>query len=275
MALNCQRCHGGRAVLGPLRARGERGRRAPLPDRSSHSRAHRSTRSPRPCASSPLEVADTLAGLAELGIVRIQRDRVVVLGTDEALAAAAISREAANAHQARDRLDDLAGAVPLLVAAGPSRPPARSRTSSQLDGELASPGGNALELLTAMMKNQSPRRPATSSRPDAWLMPRGPRSPRWSTRTVASGRRFSRGLPAARPARGARGPSRPRTDTGEEVRLIDEPADPADDHRRHPRHPPGAPGVLRLASSARASGRAWSSALTLLFELVLGGGRCR
>ena len=165
----------------------------------------------------PAEVADTLAGLAELGIVRIQRDRVVVLGTDQALAAA-ISREAAKAHQARDRLEDLAGAVPLLVAAGTKPAPGEVENVQPLDGELSS-GGNALELLTAMIEQS--RGDLLFLRPDAWLMPRESAISEVVARTVASGRR-SRAVYPLRVLHEAPEVLQTRTDAGEEVRLIDD-----------------------------------------------------
>ncbi len=165
----------------------------------------------------PAEVAEILAGLVELGIVRIQSDRVVVLGMDQALAAA-ITREAANAHQARDRLDDLAGAVPLLVAAGTKPAPGEVENVQPLDGELSS-GGNALELLTAMIEQS--RGDLLFLRPDAWLMPREAAISEVVARTVASGRR-SRAVYPLRVLYEAPEVLLTRTDAGEEVRLIDD-----------------------------------------------------
>ena len=127
---------------------------------------------------------------------------------DQALAAA-ISREAANAHRAHDRLDDLAGAVPLLVAAGTKPAPGEVENVQPLDGELSS-GGNALELLTAMIEQS--RGDLLFLRPDAWLMPRESAISEVVGRAGRLGSSFARDLPGARPARGARGaPARART----------------------------------------------------------------
>jgi DNA-binding CsgD family transcriptional regulator len=165
----------------------------------------------------PGQVAEALAGLAELGIVRIHQDRVTVLRADQALAAA-ISREAAIADGARERLDDLAGAVPLLVAAGTRPGPGEVENVQPLDGELSS-GGNALELLTAMIEQS--RGDLLFLRPDAWLMPRESAISQVIARTVDSGRR-SRAVYPLRVLHEAPEVLRTRTDAGEEVRLIDD-----------------------------------------------------
>jgi DNA-binding CsgD family transcriptional regulator len=165
----------------------------------------------------PDQVADTLAGLADLGIVRIHQDRVTVLRADQALAAA-ISREASIADGARDRLDDLAAAVPLLVAAGTRPAPGEVENVHPLDGELSS-GGNALELLTAMIEQSSGD--LLFLRPDAWLMPRESAISQVVARTVASGRR-SRAVYPLRVLHEAPEVLQTRTEAGEEVRLIDD-----------------------------------------------------
>jgi DNA-binding CsgD family transcriptional regulator len=165
----------------------------------------------------PAQVADALAGLADLGIVRIHHDRVTVLRADQALAAA-ISREASIADGARDRLDDLAAAVPLLVAAGTRPGPGEVENVHPLDGELSS-GGNALELLTAMIEQSSGD--LLFLRPDAWLMPRESAISQVVARTVASGRR-SRAVYPLRVLHEAPGVLQTRTEAGEEVRLIDD-----------------------------------------------------
>lgn len=165
----------------------------------------------------PSRVADTLSGLMERGIVQIRDDRVEVLRAEQALAAA-IDREAAAAHQARDRLDDLARAVPLLVAAGTRPRAGEVETVQPLDGELTS-GGNALELLTAMI-DQS-RGDLLFLRPDAWLMPRESAISQVVGRAVASGRR-SRAVYPQRVLHEAPEVLQTRVESGEEVRLIDD-----------------------------------------------------
>jgi len=162
-------------------------------------------------------VAETLAGLTAAGVVRLRDDRIVVLRADQALAAA-IAREASAAELARDRLDDLASAVPLLVAAGTRPAPGEVEDVRALDGELSS-GGNALELLTDLIEQS--RGDLLFLRPDAWLMPRESAISRVVGRAVASGRR-SRAVYPLRAVHQAPDALRVRVDEGEEVRLIDE-----------------------------------------------------
>jgi hypothetical protein len=165
----------------------------------------------------PSRVAAELSGLTELGIVRLRDDRVVVLRADQALAAA-IGREAESADLARERLDDLAGVIPLLVAAGQRPGPGEVDDVQPLDGELSS-GGNALELLTAMIDHS--RGDLLFLRPDAWQMPRESALSQVVARAVASGRR-SRAVYPLRAHHEARDALRVRVEAGEEVRLIDD-----------------------------------------------------
>jgi DNA-binding CsgD family transcriptional regulator len=162
-------------------------------------------------------VVESLSGLTDSGVVRLHDDRVVVLRADQALSAA-IAREAAAADLARDRLDDLASAVPLLVAAGTRPGPGEVEDVRALDGELSS-GGNALELLTAMIEQS--RGDLLFLRPDAWLMARESAISKVVARAVASGRR-SRAVYPLRVLHEAPDALRLRVDAGEEVRLIDD-----------------------------------------------------
>jgi hypothetical protein len=165
----------------------------------------------------PDQVPEVLAGLTDLGIVELRDDRVVVLRADQALAAA-ISREAEAADHARERLDELAGAVPLLVAAGTRPGPGEVEDVQPLDGELSS-GGNALALLTAMIDES--RGDLLFLRPDAWLMPRESAISQVVARAVASGRR-SRAVYPLRALHEAPEILQNRVDAGEDVRLIDD-----------------------------------------------------
>jgi len=140
-----------------------------------------------------------------------------VLRTDQALVAA-ITREATAADHARDRLDDLARAVPLLVAAGTRPLPSELEDVRPLDGELSS-GGNALELLTALIEQS--RGDLLFLRPDAWLMPRESAMSQVIARAVASGRR-SRAVYPLRVQHQALEVLEARVEAGEEVRLIDD-----------------------------------------------------
>jgi hypothetical protein len=165
----------------------------------------------------PGRVAEALSGLTSRGIARIQDGRVVVLRADEALADA-ITREAAAAGLARERLDELASAVPLLVAAGARPRPDEVDDVRALDGELSA-GGNALALLTDLIEQS--RGDLLFLRPDAWLMPRESAISRVVGRAVASGRR-SRAVYPLRVLHEAPEALQVRVDEGEEVRLIDE-----------------------------------------------------
>jgi hypothetical protein len=165
----------------------------------------------------PLRVADALSGLVDLGVVRIQGDRVAVLRADQALSAA-IAREAAAADLAHDRLEHLAGAVPLLFAAGSRPAPGEVEDVRPLDGELST-GGNALELLTALIEQS--RGDLLFLRPDAWLMPRESAMSQVVGRVIESGRR-SRAVYPLRALHEAPDSLHMRVDVGEEVRLIDD-----------------------------------------------------
>ncbi|HEY3528725.1 MAG TPA: helix-turn-helix domain-containing protein [Nocardioides sp.] len=165
----------------------------------------------------PDRVRVVLSALVDCGVVRFEDGRITVLRADQALAAA-ISREAAAADLARDRLDDLARAVPLLVAARTRPAPGEVEDVQALDGELSS-GGNALELLTAMIEQS--RGDLLFLRPDAWQMPRESAISRVVARAIASGRR-SRAVYPLRALHEAPETLHQRVDGGEEVRLIDE-----------------------------------------------------
>jgi DNA-binding transcriptional ArsR family regulator len=165
----------------------------------------------------PADVTEALSGLTSLGIVDIRDDRVTVQRVDQALATA-ITREAEAAVEARDRLAGLARAVPLLIAAGTRPRPGEVEDVRAIDGELST-GGNALELLTALIEQS--QGDLLYLRPDAWLMPRESAMARVVGRAVASGRR-SRAVYPLRALHEAPDTLRARVDEGEEVRLIDD-----------------------------------------------------
>ena len=162
-------------------------------------------------------LGEALSGLTELGVVRVEDGRVLVLRDDEILSVA-ISREAEAAVRARERLDDLARAVPLLTAAISRPRPGEVHDVRPLDGELTT-GGNALELLTSMIEQS--RGDLLFLRPDTWQMPRESAISKVVGRAVASGRR-SRAVYPLRALHEAPDTLHMRVDEGEEVRLIDE-----------------------------------------------------
>jgi hypothetical protein len=162
-------------------------------------------------------VPTALASLIELGVVRIDGDRVTVLRHDQVLSAA-IAREAGAAAQVRERLDDLAAALPFLTAARSRPGPGEVENVHALDGEVST-GGNALQLLTALIEQS--RGDLLFLRPDTWQMSRESAMSRVVGRAVASGR-SSRAVYPLRALREAPDMLHTRMDEGEEVRLIDD-----------------------------------------------------
>jgi hypothetical protein len=118
----------------------------------------------------------------------------------------------------RARLDDLATAIPLLVAAGSRPAPGEVEDLGGIDGEVSA-GGNALALLTALIEQS--KGDLLFLRPDTWAMPRESAISQVVGRAVASGRR-SRAIYPIRAARTVPDVLRARMDQGEEVRVIDD-----------------------------------------------------
>jgi DNA-binding CsgD family transcriptional regulator len=163
------------------------------------------------------EVPQVLAGLVRHGIVILEDGHVTVLRAADVLSAA-IAREAANADLVQARLDDLAKAVPLLVAAGSRPGPGQVEDVQTIDGEVSA-GGNPLVLLTEIIEQTGGD--LLFLRPDTWAMPRESAMSRVVGRAVASGRR-SRAVYPLRALREAPETLQVRVDEGEEVRLIDD-----------------------------------------------------
>jgi DNA-binding CsgD family transcriptional regulator len=163
------------------------------------------------------DVSEVLAGLVRHGIVRVDHGHVWVQRTAEVLSAA-IAREAANADLVQARLDDLARAVPLLVAAGSRPQPGTVDDVRALDGEMSS-GGDPLTLLTEIIEQTGGD--LLFLRPDTWAMPRESAMSRVVGRAVASGRR-SRAVYPLRALHEAPDALRVRVDEGEEVRIVDD-----------------------------------------------------
>ena len=165
----------------------------------------------------PAEVAQALAGLIRHGIVMLEDGHVTVLRTADVLSAA-IAREAANADLVQARLDDLARAVPLLVAAGSRPGPGEVDDVHALDGEVSA-GGNPLTLLTEIIEQTGGD--LLFLRPDTWSMPRESAMSHVVGRAVAAGRR-SRAVYPLRALHEAPATLQVRVEEGEEVRLIDD-----------------------------------------------------
>lgn len=158
-----------------------------------------------------------LTGLLEPGIVALDGGRVEVLRTPQVLVSA-VTRAMATATRTRERLEELALAVPLLVAE--SSGPRREEVDDvgPIDG-VVSTGGNPLTLLTALI--ESSKGDLLFLRPDTWQMPRESAMAKVVGRAVASGRR-SRAVYPRRALHEAPDMIRSRVDEGEEVRLVDE-----------------------------------------------------
>ncbi|WP_151084192.1 DNA-binding response regulator [Nocardioides cynanchi] len=162
-------------------------------------------------------LGQTLAPLLAHRIVSVTEGRLRVRPLAEALAEA-LAREADATAATRERLDGLAAAVPLLVAAGSRPGPGEVEDVGAIDGEVSS-GGNALALLTALIEQS--KGDLLFLRPDTWMMPRESAMARVVGRAVASGRR-SRAIYPVRAAREAPEALEARVAEGEEVRLLDD-----------------------------------------------------
>jgi hypothetical protein len=164
----------------------------------------------------PDRISEPLAGLLAAGIVSIEDSHVAVLPLPQVVSSA-IAREAESVVRARDRLEDLARAIPFLTAAGSRPGPGEVEELGGLDGEVST-GGNALALLTALIEES--KGDLLFLRPDTWMMPRESAMSRVVGRAVASGRR-SRAIYPFRALHEVPEVLRARIDEGEEVRLID------------------------------------------------------
>jgi hypothetical protein len=166
----------------------------------------------------PLEdLPGVLAGLLEQGIASVTDGRLRVLPLPEAVAHG-IEREAAATVRTRERLDDLAASISLLVAAGSRPGPGEVEDLGGLDGEVST-GGNALALLTALIEGTTGD--LLFLRPDTWQMARESAMAEVVGRAMASGRR-SRAIYPMRALRESGDGLRRRIEAGEELRIIDD-----------------------------------------------------
>ncbi len=165
----------------------------------------------------PDQLLRDLAPLAERGLVVLTEDRLLVPPLAEALSELVL-RESARASASAQKLRELAGAVPHLVAAA-TRPDEGDLTDIRpLDGELSS-GGDPLELLHLMMRTS--RGDMLWLRPDAWAMPRESRVGELLAEAMATGRR-SRAIYPVRALSEAPEALVARARLGERVRVISE-----------------------------------------------------
>ena len=150
-------------------------------------------------------------------MVSVDGGRLAVLPAP-ALVASLISEQAEVADRSRERLRELAQAIPFLVASATRPGPGQMDELGGLDGELSA-GGNALQLLTDLI--ESSKGDLLWWRPDAWLLPRESAISVVVGRAVASGRR-SRAIYPLRALHEAPEVLQARARQGEQVRVIDE-----------------------------------------------------
>ncbi|MFC6287345.1 DNA-binding response regulator [Nocardioides sp. GCM10027113] len=161
------------------------------------------------------ELPSLLAPLVGRGIARLGNDRLTVLSLAEVVASF-VRREADAALETRERLTELAEAVPFLTAAATRPGPGDVESVAPLDGEISS-GGNPLQLLTNLI--QESRGDLLWLRPDAYLMPRESAVSEVVAEAIASGRR-SRAIYPVRALQEAPEALAARARAGEQVRVI-------------------------------------------------------
>lgn len=208
------------------------------------------------------ELPEQIEGLVGRGIVRIERGRLHVLSLSAVLSAY-VAREAEAAVRTRERLSDIAAAIPFLAAAATRPGPGEVATARPLDGEVSA-GGNALQLLTKMIEES--RGEMLWLRPDAWGLPREAAVAKVVASAIASGRR-SRAIYPVRALREAHEVLLGRARAGEQVRVI--PDLPTRMFVLGSTHAV-VPEPLGLADEPRILVRqpALVEALTMLFELM-------
>lgn len=158
-----------------------------------------------------------LGGLHERGLVGLEDGLLTVLPVP-ALVAHLVAEQSDLAGRSRERLQDLAAAIPYLVASASRPGPGQVEDVDSIDGEVSA-GGNALALLTTLIEES--KGDLLWLRPDAWMMPREAAISVVVGRAVASGRR-SRAIYPVRALHEAPEVLQARARQGEEVRVIDD-----------------------------------------------------
>src|SRR5690349_20708805 len=161
------------------------------------------------------KVPDLARALVEVGLVRIEDDRVHVLDESEAITTL-LRREAGRAARVSERLEGLASAVAFRNATTTHPREGEVDDIRLLDGEVSS-GGNPLQLLTHLI--ESTRGDLCWLRPDAWQMPRESAMAQVVGKAVANGRR-SRAIYPVRALHQAPEALLARARAGEQVRVI-------------------------------------------------------
>jgi DNA-binding CsgD family transcriptional regulator len=164
---------------------------------------------------SPEEFLHIVEPLIELGVVRIEEDRVYVDAPAEALARI-VSANAEEAALAAHRLQQVTAAIPFLTAAAARPEPGDVRDLQPLDGEITS-GGEPAELVAALLAQS--KGDLLWLRPDQWRLPREDRMLPVIADLVAGGRR-SRAIYPVLALRQAPETLRARAEAGEQIRLL-------------------------------------------------------
>ena len=151
------------------------------------------------------------------GIVRVVDGRLEVLSL-AAVVSRFIAHEAGEAARIRDRLTEVADAIPFLAAAATRPGEGEVEDLRPLDGEVTT-GGNPLKLLTKMIEES--RGDMLWFRPDAWQMPRESAVAKVLAEAIASGRR-SRAIYPVRALHEAHEALLARARAGEQIRVISE-----------------------------------------------------
>lgn len=161
------------------------------------------------------QLPEVLGPLVSRGIASVAGSRVQVLALP-GVVAMMLEREADEASRSRERLRELATAIPFLAATTTRPGPGEVEDLGALDGEV-SRGGNALQLLTDLI--QQSRGDLLWLRPDAWRMPRESAIATVVAEAIASGRR-SRAIYPVRALHEAPDALRARAQAGEQIRVI-------------------------------------------------------
>jgi DNA-binding CsgD family transcriptional regulator len=161
------------------------------------------------------ELPDALAPLVARGIASVSDARVQVRSLP-GVVAMLLEREADEAVRSRERLTELAAAIPFLAATTTRPGPGEVEDLGALDGEV-SRGGNPLQLLTDMI--QQSRGDLLWLRPDAWGLRRESAFAKVVAEAIASGRR-SRAIYPVRALHEAPDALRARARAGEQIRVI-------------------------------------------------------
>lgn len=161
------------------------------------------------------QLGELLEPLVARGFATLDEERLHVLPLTSVVTML-LQREADETIRSRERLSDLAAAIPFLTAAATRPGPGEVEDETLLDGEVSS-GGNPLQLLTSLIEES--KGDLLWLRPDAWRMPRESAMAQVVAAAIASGRR-SRAIYPVRALHEAPDALRARAQAGEQIRVI-------------------------------------------------------